>query len=57
VGGLLTDQFVPKTSPSAQFNLADQAGSFDLKDFAVFDIIDLPVRVPCSPFYAPAKNY
>jgi hypothetical protein len=41
----LTDQFVPKTSPSAQFNLADSAGSFDLKDFAVFDIIDLPVRV------------
>ncbi|KAJ6541855.1 hypothetical protein B0H19DRAFT_1174976 [Mycena capillaripes] len=45
VGGLLTDQFVPKTSPSAQFNLADQAGSFDLKDFAVFDIIDLPEQV------------
>ncbi|KAJ7362263.1 hypothetical protein DFH08DRAFT_930699 [Mycena albidolilacea] len=45
VGGLLTDQFVPKTSPSAQFNLADQAESFDLKDFAVFDIIDLPEQV------------
>ncbi|KAJ7152543.1 hypothetical protein C8R46DRAFT_1357546 [Mycena filopes] len=45
VGGLLTSQFVAKTSPSAQFNLADPAGSFDLGDFAVFDIIDLPVQV------------
>ncbi|KAK7046496.1 hypothetical protein R3P38DRAFT_2874045 [Favolaschia claudopus] len=45
IGGILTGQFVPKTSPSAQFNLADTAGSFDLKDFAVFDIIDLPDQV------------
>ncbi|KAJ6472694.1 hypothetical protein C8R47DRAFT_1022764 [Mycena vitilis] len=45
VGGILTDQFVPKTSPSAQFNLADSTGTFDLKDFAVFDIIDLPEQV------------
>ncbi|KAJ7056783.1 hypothetical protein C8F01DRAFT_360648 [Mycena amicta] len=45
VGGLLTSKFVAKTSPSAQFNLADPAGSFDLKDFVVFDIIDLPEQV------------
>ncbi|KAH8830921.1 hypothetical protein DL96DRAFT_983621 [Flagelloscypha sp. PMI_526] len=45
VGGLLTSQFLPKTSPSAEFNLADTAGSFDLGEFTVFDIIDLPEQV------------
>ncbi|KAJ7150126.1 hypothetical protein C8R43DRAFT_1236303 [Mycena crocata] len=45
VGGLLTGQLVPKTSPSAQFKLVDEAGSFDLGEFAVFDIIDLPEQV------------
>lgn len=39
VGGLLTGQLLLETSPSAEFNLVDPNGSFDLGNFDVFDII------------------
>lgn len=43
VGGLLTGQLLLETTPSAEFNLANEEGSFDLGEFTIFDIIDLPV--------------
>jgi hypothetical protein len=43
VGGLLVDEVDLKTSPKGTFKLVDESGSFDLGDFDVFDIIDLPV--------------
>jgi len=45
IGGLLTKQLLFKATSSAQFNLADANGSFDLGPFTVFDIIDLPEQV------------
>jgi hypothetical protein len=45
VGGLLVSEFDLKTSPKASFELQDSNGSFDLGQFDVFDIIDLPVSL------------
>jgi hypothetical protein len=44
VGGLLVKEVVLATSPRGTFTLMDKKGSFDLGDFDVFDIIDLPVH-------------
>jgi hypothetical protein len=44
VGGLINKELQLKTSPKGVFRLEDANGSFDLGDFDVFDIIDLPVR-------------
>ena len=44
VGGLLINEVDLATSPKGSFALADASGSFDLGNFDVFDIIDLPVR-------------
>jgi hypothetical protein len=45
VGGLLVKEVDLATSPKGTFTLADEKGSFDLGNFDVFDIIDLPVRI------------
>jgi len=45
VGGLLVKEVDLATSPKGTFTLADEKGSFDLGNFDVFDIIDLPEQV------------
>jgi len=45
VGGLITGRVLLETTSSAEFNLQDANGSFDLGAFDVFDIIDLPEEV------------
>ena len=44
IGGLLIHEVDLATSPKGSFALVDTGGSFDLGNFDVFDIIDLPVR-------------
>lgn len=46
VGGILTGQFLPKTSPKAKFvKSAASGGTFSLTKFSIFDIIDLPTKL------------
>jgi hypothetical protein len=48
VGGLQITEVDLNASPKATITLDDASGSFDLGNFDVFDIIDLPVCFPSA---------